>query len=95
MVSRSPGNGAAGVARHGGIQRSGTPGDLHVVTSNEAAAGIGLVEFLGQDAAGRWAFVAVEALLEPALSEADRMEHQVLADQTARVGEPFQIAIGG
>ena len=61
--------------------------DLERVSAHEAARAVGLVELLAHDAAARRPLVAVEGLVEDAGHHRVRVEHQVLADEPAAVGE--------
>ena len=87
MMVLAPGQAAVGIADDRLGDRSDAAAELVGVAADEIAAGVGLVEFHAPQAKRRRA-IAVERFLHIAEDLGVRMEHQVLADQAAGIGQP-------
>src|SRR5262249_17740059 len=88
VVLRSPGDTAHGHAPDSGGYRPEAADDLEGIAAHEAARAIGFVELLAHDAAARRPAVPADGLIKDPHHHAVGMEHQILADETAAVGEP-------
>ena len=78
---------AAGIARDDRLEnRRHAAAELEGVAAHEVALRIGLVELLAPQAQRR-AVIAVERLLDIAVGLCVRMQHQILADESGRIGD--------
>lgn len=93
MMALAPGDRRHGEA-HRRARRAGAAVHLEGVAAHEAARAVGLVELLRQqDVAERATIRRIAAVGEEAGDGGARMEHQVAADQSARIGEPVGMAL--
>src|SRR6185436_5035391 len=91
MMIRAPRQNALLLARNGLEHRPRAAAELDAVAADEAAREIGVVKLLAPEA-GRRRAVGVGRLLHKAVDLRIGMKHQVLADQTGRIGEPIREA---
>src|SRR3954453_17464370 len=94
VVIRAPRQNALAFAHHGLEYRPDTAAELDAVTAHKTARKIGFIKFLTPQA-GRRRAIAVGSLIDIAVDLRVGMEHQVLADQSARIGEPVGKTAGG
>src|SRR3954471_18082487 len=93
MMIRAPWQDALLLARDGLEHRPCTAAELDAVTTDETAREVCVVELLAPEA-GRRRAVGVGRLLHKTVDLRIGMEHQVLADEARRIGEPVRETAG-
>src|SRR5579863_1186704 len=94
VVARAPGQETVCLTGDSFDDWADAAAKLERVASHKAARPVGLVELLAPQTE-RYCPVAVGFLADVSVDVSIRMEHQVLADQAARIGKPIGEPPGG